>query len=119
MSLDWDTEKCNPPLPEGDDDKNLRTTLIWGSLAVDLGSITAKNVEEWMFRLKFQEAIGLDYLSLGEMSDDPDALRAGLTRWIGLTTNVQTMTRKKWVTKVVNLMEKRVTQDLNLVELEQ
>jgi len=119
MSLDWDTEKCNPPLPKDDDDKDLRTTLIWGALAVDLGSITAKNVEEWMFRLKFQEAIGLDYLSLGEMSNDPDALRAGLTRWIGLTTNVQTMTRKKWVTKVVNLMEKRVTQDLNLVELEQ
>jgi len=119
MSLDWDTEKCNPPLPKDDDDKDLRTTLIWGALAVDLGSITAKNVEEWMFRLKFQEAIGLDYLSLGEMSEKPDLLRAGLTRWIGLTTNVQTMTRKKWVTKVVNLMEKRVTQDLNLVELEQ
>lgn len=119
MSLDWNTTRCNPPLPKDDDDKNMRTTMIWGSMAVDLGSITAKNVEEWMFRLKFQEAIGLDYLSLGDMSDKPDILRAGLTRWIGLSTNVPTMTRKKWVAKVVNLMEKRVTKNLDLVELEQ
>lgn len=118
MSLDWNTEKCKPPLPEGDDDKNLRTTLIWGSLAVDLGSITDKNVEEWMFRLKFQEAIGLDYLSLGEMSDSPKALRAGLTRWIGLTTNVPTLTRKKWLAKVTGLMEKRVMETMDLVEVE-
>lgn len=118
MSLDWNTEKCKPPLPEGDDDKNLRTTLIWGALAVDLASITAKNVEEWMFRLKYQEVVGLDYLSLGEMSDKPDILRAGLTRWIGLSTNVPTLTRKKWLAKVTGLMEKRVMETMDLVEVE-
>lgn len=116
MSLDWDTNACKPPLPIDDDDKILRTTLIWGALAVDLASITAKNVEEWMFRLKYQEVIGLDYLSLGEM--DRDMLRAGLTRWIGLSTNVPTLTRKKWLAKVTGLMEKRVMETMNLVEVE-
>lgn len=119
MSLDWNTTRCNPPHPKDDDDKNLRTTLIWGAMGVDMGSITAKNVEEWMFRLKFQEVIRLDYLSLGEMSDKPDALRAGLTRWIGLSTNVPSLTRKKWLAKVTGLMEKRVMQTMDLVEVKQ
>ena len=118
MSLNWDTTRCNPPLPKDDDDKNLRTTLIWGAMAVDLGSVTAKNVDEWMFRLKYQEVIGLDYISLYEMSDKPDVLRAGLTRWIGLSTNVPTLPRKKWLAKVTGLMEKRVMETMDLVEVE-
>lgn len=117
MSLDWNTTRCNPPLPKDDDDKNMRTTLIWGAMAVDLGGVTAKNVDEWMFRLKYQEVVGLDYISLGEM--DRDMLRAGLTRWIGLGTNVATLTRKKWLAKVTGLMEKRVMETMDLVEVKQ
>lgn len=117
MSLDWNTTRCDPPLPKDDDDRDLRTTLIWGAMAVDLGSVTAKNIEEWMFRMKYQEVVGLDYISLGDM--DGDSLRAGLTRWIGLSTNVAPLTRKKWLAKVTGLMERRVMETMDLVEVKQ
>lgn len=110
MSLDWNTERCDPPLPKDDDDKALRTTLIWGSMAVDLGSITENNIDEWMFRLYFQERVGMDYISLGEMTIEE--VRAGLVRWTGLATNVQTRTRKQWLAKELSFLEQRVEREV-------
>lgn len=118
MSLDWNTTRCDPPLPKDDDDRDLRHTLIWGAMAVDLQKITDKNIEEWVFRLKFQEAIGLDYISLGDMSSDLESLRAGLRRWVGLGTNVATLTRPQWLKKVTALVAGRVMRDIQPVEVE-
>lgn len=114
MSLDWSTNKCDPPLPKDSDDAALRTTLTWGAMAVDLGSITEKNVDEWLFRLYFQEQVGLDYISLGEMTMQD--VREGLLRWKGLSTNVQTLTRKQWLAKVVKNMEERVASKIRYEE---
>lgn len=114
MSLDWSTQQCDPPLPKNSDDSALRNTLTWGSMAVDLGSITDKNVDEWLFRLYFQEEIGMDYISLGEMTME-DVL-AGLIRWKGLSTNVQTLTRKQWIAKQMKIMEDRVARKIRRVE---
>lgn len=114
MSLDWNTNRCDPPLPKDSDDAALRTTLVWASMAVDLGDITAKNIDEWMFRLYFQETAGMDYISLGDMTQDD--VRAGLVRWTGLSTNVQTLTRKKWLAKEMNLLERRVERSIRQAE---
>jgi hypothetical protein len=116
MSLDWDSTKCSPPLPQTDDEKHDRNTLVWGALGIDLSSITSKNVEEWVFRLFHQKAIGLDYISIGEMR--PSEVRAMVKRWIGLRTNVPTLTRKQWLAKSSGLMEKR-TMEVVAVEEEQ
>jgi hypothetical protein len=116
MSLDWDSTKCSPPLPQTDDEKHDRNTLVWGAMAVDLGRITDSNVEEWVFRLFYQRDAGLDYISLGELK--PSEVRAMVNRWIGLRTNVLTLTRKQWVKKCADLMERR-TMELVRVEEEQ
>lgn len=117
MSLDWSTQQCDPPLPKNSDDSALRNTLTWGSMAVDLGSITAKNIDEWMFRLYFQETVGLDYISLGQMTMQD--VREGLVRWKGLSTNVQTLTRKQWLAKVMKNMEERVASKIRYEEAAQ
>jgi hypothetical protein len=55
--------------------------LIWSTMSVDLGEITAKNVDEWLFRLK---AIGLIYQEESQLK----VTREQLVAHIGLTTNV-------------------------------
>lgn len=111
MSLDWDSENCNPPLPQTPEEKQDRAMLIWASVACDLGSITEKSVDEWVFRLFYQKKVGLDHMYL---ADDftPRDCEAVVRRWIGLVTNVTSIPRKKWLAKVTELMESRVKEEL-------
>ena len=71
--------------------------LIWKSLAVDLGEITEDNIEEWLFRLAFEQRMS-DYADL-EFGDGTRIwiTREDLENHIGMTTNVTTKTRLNWV----------------------
>ena len=54
MSLDWNTQKC---VYEGS--FAYTDTLIWSTMAVGMGRITDKNVEEFVRRiLIYQEVFG-------------------------------------------------------------
>ncbi len=100
MSLDWSTNKCKlGELPENDDETTDRERLIWSSIAVDLGTITEANQQEWFVR----QAV-LDRLGLAMFPDVPKAewVRA-ITRWEGLSTNVVNLSRTKWLNKVRKL----------------
>jgi hypothetical protein len=67
--------------------------LIWATMNVDLGSITAKNIDEWAFRLNVLYDIGL--------SAFPKPLtKAELKKYIGLSTNVSTKTRRQFMKKI-------------------
>jgi hypothetical protein len=61
--------------------RGITNLLIWSTISVDLGEITAKNVDEWLFRLK---AVGLIYQDENQMK----VTREQLIAHIGLTTNV-------------------------------
>lgn len=105
MSLDWNCDKCERPLPDNSEESALRTTLIWASLGLDLGSITEKNVDEWVFRLFYQKRLGLDFFYIDDDAT-PAEVEGWVRRWIGMYINVVTRPRKKWLADVSSLLER-------------
>lgn len=101
MALHWDTRKCEPPTPICDGDAQNLDTLIWSTIAVDLGAITKANVKEWQFRLRFLEQCGM------ALTVKPMPMHI-VHRWIGLSVNVCDKTRKQWLKKVMGNLERRV-----------
>lgn len=105
MSLNWDTTRCKRgELPDSDVESGWREALIWASIAVDLGEITEENASEWFARLKV-----LDHIGQGVLINwhDDDVMQA-LWRWEGLSTNVSDMTRKQWLSKQGEVLERNV-----------
>lgn len=99
----WDEVTTSPEtrdLPEGQQKWHPVTdTLIWMSMAVDLGKITEANVDEWCFRIGLINRItGKPNLrgSLGVYT----LTRKDIENHIGMTTNVTTKTRSSWLTRI-------------------
>jgi len=107
MSLNWDCNKCANPLPANEVEASERECLIWGSIALDMGEVTEANVNEWYFRFKFMEKIGRSITSQPMRMDV-------IKRWVGLRMNVVTLTRKKWMKRVIDHVERDVDSDINL-----
>jgi hypothetical protein len=101
MALHWDSTSCVPSEPVDDNDNNGRECMIWGSIAVDIGEVNEKNVDEWVFRFRFLERIGRGVA----LKPIPVEL---VRRWIGLKMNVHTETRKKWMKKQIDNLEDQV-----------
>jgi hypothetical protein len=116
MSLDWDTTACDEPTPKTDEERDLRTALIWGSMAIGLGSITKANVNEWVWRLWHQRST-IDHIHLGEDAT-PEMVKEWVERWIGLTTNAPTMSRPRWLNRVKDIMAERTDRALRCIETE-
>ena len=114
MSLDWGTENCNPPLPQTDQERDDRNGLIWGSMAVCLGSIKESNVEEWVWRMWHQSKT-IKHIYLGK-DTTPDDLRQWVTRWIGLYTNAPTKTRAQWLSMVSKEMARDTDREVRKTE---
>jgi hypothetical protein len=89
---------------EGDDKRLHPVThaLIWATMAVDLGEITSKNIDEWMFRLEALELIGSAIMTRweGEKPFPHTPARHELQQRIGLRTNVADITRAQFLNKI-------------------
>ena len=72
---------------------NKTEALIWACMAVDLGSITKKDVDEFFFRVETWEKLRGSFLC------DYTMTREDIERRIGLSTNVSNVTRTKWLKK--------------------
>lgn len=108
MSLNWNVSKVANhdtvcfTQPDEDGNREMRSltnTLIWATIAVDLGSIKATNIDEWLFRL---QGLAIAYGDSGWA----DITRAELQAHIGLSTNVVDTTRAKFVTKIAKAIER-------------
>ena len=107
MSLNWNLSKiantettCWRKDSSGDEVmRGITHTLIFSTMAVDLGEISAKNVEEWLVRL---QCIGRVYSDEGWSS----ITRQDLTDHIGLSTNVSNKTRKQFLSKMSKALER-------------
>lgn len=100
MSLDWNVEKCT-----FDRDLEKQTgnanRLIWQTLAVDLGSITEKNLSEWVFRCAVIKILNKGiYDSFNPVTED------FLRPYIGLYTNVSTTSRAKFMNKCKDMLQR-------------
>lgn len=107
MSLNWDCSKCpGGSTPANDTEHGWRECLIWGSMCINMSRITEENVEEVLFRYRFMEQIGQS------ITTQPMTLEA-IRRWIGLSTNADTLTRAKWISKVAKIVENDVSRNVS------
>jgi len=111
MSLDWDCEDCANPLPANEEESGIRNALIWGTVALCLGSITEENVDEWVFRLMHQKRLGLDHMWIDDDVKPPE-VEGWVRRWIGMVTNAKTLPRKEWLSQCCEILEKRTVEQL-------
>jgi len=76
-------------------------TLIWGTMSVGLGKITAENIDEWSFRLALiQKLFGTD-IQFGD-GRKVQLTRQDVVNHIGLRTNVSEEKRKAWIVRIVD-----------------
>lgn len=106
MSLNWNLSKIanHETLAwTKDGTMNPRTeALIWSTLALDMGEISAKNVDEFWHRLDlYQHAVG----PLMENAQGPVYFtRDDVVAHTGLKVNVTTKSRSAWHTRLKNIL---------------
>jgi len=117
MSLNWQLSKIKDYetvcwINEGDQRKlsPLTECIIWGTFALDIGKITEKNVNEWMWRMAFLKQLNKGNLVYERHSDGVSKgrsfTREELVQHIGLLTNVTTMTRAQFVHKWIKILRR-------------
>jgi hypothetical protein len=89
-SLCWVGEKMNP-VTEG---------LIYSTMSVGLGSITAANVDEWMARLDYSDRLFGTMLKTG--TESRPFTRAEVEAHVGLVVNVSDEKRKGWASRLTD-----------------
>jgi hypothetical protein len=116
MSLNWNLSKiantettCWRKDSSGEEVmRGITHTLIFATMAVDLGEISAKNVDEWLVRL---QCIGRVYADEGWSS----ITRQNLTDHIGLNTNVSNKTRKQFLAKMGKALERECVSEVKRI----
>lgn len=112
MSLNFDLTRCDPAAcfkGEGDD-RTLTTMaegMIWSTMAIDIGDLTDKNLDEVVWRLNF--LISIDRSVLRKHSAGQAYAfysRDEIRPFVGLRTNVSTKTRKAWLKSVFDSIER-------------
>jgi hypothetical protein len=100
MALNWDMTKVydTEALHESDYEWAISEVIIFGSMGVDLGSITEENLDEWTYRITLYQKLNGALLRID--GKPFYVTRAHLERRIGLKVNVCNMTRAKWRNKM-------------------
>jgi hypothetical protein len=92
--------------------------LIWITMAVDMGEITEKNVDEFYWRLRFQEKFRNYKILIAKSIKDKNAGRGfnptykQIRAHIGLKTNAATATRAKFMVRMIRAMEQEMDETL-------
>lgn len=75
--------------------------MIWQSLAIDMGKLTQKNIFEWVRRCNiYPMYLEVKKCKCGEEYRIPRTYTVDeITKFIGLETNVQTLTANMWARK--------------------
>ena len=109
MALHYDFSMCNSRESFTDRDMHMLDRLIWGTMVVDLGRITNANIEEWLFRMRFGDAVLGEYFVMRYPGEEPVKIGPEhLRKFVNLTTNVSDKTRKQWLKKVVTQASERI-----------
>lgn len=116
MSLNFDYSRCIDRELWTDRDYDVLDTFIWGTICVDLGTITEENIPEWLFRMKMYDAVLGPFFSKKYQNEDRFPLGVShLRKFIGLRCNVADMKRKQWLKK---FWERAAAQVMERVEYE-
>ena len=102
MSLNFDLRKIPESVRTDPRDPTkmnpVTEAIIWSSLSIDMGSITEKNIDEWMIRLALSDKL---FGTMLHKNREPRPItREEIAAHVGLTTNVSTRTRSNFVKRV-------------------
>jgi hypothetical protein len=106
MSLDWDITNCKnmEALQEEENGEwAITNALIWTTMHVDMGSITAKNAVQFYARTKVVELFTPLVSKYNEVTDESEKYPISfgdIEKRIGLSTNVLTMPITKWLKRI-------------------
>ena len=84
--------------------------FAWVMAAIGMNDINAKNINEIVFRLKFAEQCGTNFVT-GSLS--VGSLKAYIRSMIGYETNVKNETRSSFMRKIMRTVESTVEGQLN------
>lgn len=102
MSLNWNIEKCaNTDFLKSEAEWPITEALIWTTLFIDIGEITASNVKRF-----YERAFTFELLHGPILKDRPLTIR-DVRRRIGLTTNVTTKTDADWRKRVQRMLAEK------------
>lgn len=105
MSLNYDTSKCNPPLPRDEQESTNRDILLQLTIPVGIDKITTATVPEFYARVHMLELLHGTF-RLSHAQEPPYFTRADIERWIGATTNASTMTRAQFLKTISRAMDR-------------
>jgi hypothetical protein len=112
MSLNFDYSRCIDRELWTNRDYEVLDRLIWGTIIVDLPSITEKNIDEWEWRMMFDTITdGSSHPHFRMSYENGDNIKIDTThlrKFIGLSTNVSYIPRKAWVSKKMTVLTRRV-----------
>lgn len=95
--------------------KPISEAIIWATMVYDLGEITKKNVDEWLFRSHAAARIG--WFGLHEEAGKRRPFtRAEIERHIGLHVNVRSTTRASWLKRATTVLAEETTADIRRQE---
>ena len=124
MSLQYDSRKSVPPLPDSKNDSALREVLIFGSITSGIPEITKENWHEVYARLHLTEISCGAFRTMVQDEGLVDVLLTpeDVRSWIGLSTNATPKTRPQFIkrfnydldnfVKVAKEIDKEVTHDV-------
>ena len=96
MSLNYDTRECDIEGLE----QSVIDSMIWITMAIDVGQFTAKNVDEIYDRIVISEALYGKYLYNSKTGESVLCSKDMIRKFIGLRTNVRTLTMHKWLSRI-------------------
>jgi hypothetical protein len=100
MSLNWNTGNCKYDRESKSQQTNAER-LIWETLAVDLGSITEQNLDEWVFRMAVLKILR------NRTNDNFGPVTIEFLRpYVGLLTNVSNTSRAKFMNKCKDMLQR-------------
>lgn len=118
MSLDWDiSEVKNNDEIKADGSPWVTTeTLIWYTMAVDMGEITKENYDEFFKRVSIWETINgagkRKFDSETNEYEDIFMTLEDVERRIGLSTNVITRDREEWGERIAEILFDRADREV-------
>jgi hypothetical protein len=88
MSLNWNISNVENWKEKQEKHHDVLNFIVWQSLCIGMGKLTKSNVDEWYYRIqrnRLEGGYGLSPITKEE-----------LMIWIGLYTNVSTITAKEY-----------------------
>ena len=107
MALNWDMKKVHDieELHSSDYEWAVTESIIFSTMAIDLGSISDSNLDEWQFRIAVYQNL---HGAIMRIDGKPFYVTmAHIERRVGLKVNVVDIPRSKWIKKVTDNMSIR------------